>query len=317
MNLMRRLLGITKHWGDEEPITLGLTLFNNECNLPPFTPIIIRKIALEQGRERGRSATDVINVFPSIKRHNARSRNTLYSDSIIEVDSKMILENRPLIAVEKFDYKKLERVIGFVKTHGAATYVIENLDGAKSFISNIGLFKKQFKYTAWLGHNSSNPSPETADDKMIMLVSLYDLQYVIPIYNSKRAYGIGGHVCLMWERMTSRDTRIRFADELFFATNQYQDNLLVVDGQSTYKKGFVGNDYISHFRDVIGRESRRQVEAQKRAKMSKKKESKGVAEEKKVSLKDLPVMKSSGNMKSAMSTAYTASNSYYYTTTTS
>ena len=313
MNLMRRLLGIANHWGEEEPVTLGVTLFNHECNLPPFCPIFVRKAVMDRDGERSRMATDIINIFPTFKGHNARNRSTLYTDSLIEIESKMVLNNRPLIAVEEFDYNKLDRVIGFVKANGAATYAIENMDGAKSFISNIGLFKKQFKHTAWLGHHGGNASPETADDKMVMLVSLYDLQYVIPIYNPKRAYGVGGHVCLMWEKMTSRDSRIRFADELFFATNQYQDNLLVVDGQPTYKKGFVGNDYISHFREVISRESRRQIEARKRTKMSKKKESKGSGGEKTLSLKDLPTMGSATS--DAYTTFATKYDSIYYTTT--
>ena len=52
MNLMRRLLGIANHWGEEEPVTLGVTLFNHECNLPPFCPIFVRKAVMDRDGEQ-------------------------------------------------------------------------------------------------------------------------------------------------------------------------------------------------------------------------------------------------------------------------
>lgn len=321
MNLVRRLLGVEPLWGKKDEIALAMTLFNSECSLPPFLPVIVRKSALEESKKRDKGYhLEVINLFPTFKGTNARNRTAVYGENVIEMNPKRVLDDRPLIAVDKFDYRKLENVIGFVRASGAATYTIDGLSSIKDLITNIGNFKKYFNYSAWLGHRTGNSGPDTSSENMIALMSIYDLKCIIPIYNRKKADGIGVHISFMWEKMTARSDRVRFSDEIFFALNNHTDNLLAVDGQPVYKSGFVGNDYINHLRDVVAREDRRQNEVQKRTKMSKKKGSKSDSGQKKPTLQELKELSEmqSRPRRISKSAAWSApsNNQYSYSTTT-
>lgn len=268
MTIIRKMMGAYKHWGEDENIGMFMTLFNHESSFPPFLPVICRIADYESHKPHG-GTVQCVNFFPAMKGVSVRGRQHIQCDNIIEMDPLHIIDDRLVLPIDKFKFNKMSKIDEFVKTNGAITFQLNNLKHAASLMENFRKLSENYKHTAVI-ERSTGGSRNSAKDTIVTYLSFYDLPYAIPVYNNKKANGLGIHLMFMWDYSTEKSGSPHYTGEIFVATNQYPDNLLFVDGQKAFPEGQLGNDYIAHFRQLLEKESVRQKDNKKSVSSSKK-----------------------------------------------
>jgi len=129
---------------------------------------------------------------------------------------------------------------------------------------------------------------------------------------------------MYWPASSRAIGGLHASDELYVALSQYADNLLVVDGATVNKGGFIGSEYVSHFCKHLERESQRRKDLPKLKKKAKETGKKRTAELKKMKAqmiaKKKPPRQSGGMATIKIDTSATGtwdastSTSTYYTT---
>lgn len=254
MELVEILLGIA----DKESAYTAIVAYDEGQGVPLLTPIIAERV--DPYVVRGTI------YFPSSVGHHCRSYIHISEKSILPLQPKKIIKNRRVKTIDEFEYKKVRKIQEFIRADGAITFVIEEPLAAIEFIKGLGYFKKEFPCTSFCGNNNSgsNKGPSVNGDILSLVITMYDLQYAIPIYNKKKADGMAIDVTLMWQKSSEKLCRMSFLNEMHFIVNSYPDNVLFVDGVNIREKSFIGSMYISHCIDRMNNEiERRKIESLK------------------------------------------------------
>ena len=272
MNFVHRLTAAEHIWGSGKELSMAMTLFNKESAFPAFLPVIVRTKELKAIEESGLDfGIRALNIFPTRGGGGPRQSQSLNARNVIAIDTKEVLDKRHILSIEKFDYKKLSKIDQYVKEKGAITFVMEDSNNAAEFVRDFNKFRKAYKCAAKLLTNTNSSDPASGADIIQTIVSIYDINYAIPIFNKKKADGIGIHLAMIWKELTENSHKIRPTCEAFVVLNQHESNLLVVDGQKTFKDCFLGNDYREHFHSYLRKEARRQADYKKFSANAKKK----------------------------------------------
>lgn len=273
MDVGRILLGQGHYFGDKDELLAATLLFHHECCFKPFQPVLVKKSSFEQAINSGRkqSPVDVFTYFPSVDGSKSRRSQTMYATNIMESDPKRLIEGRRVLAVEEFDYSKIDRLATCVKDEGVVTFLIEDIAGANKTIKKMALFKKDYKYQAFLGHNSDGCSDcGILEDLLTFQISVFDISLVIPIYSKKRVDGLGITMGFFWPKYSEKTGALHRREELSFVVSKYPDNLLFVDGEKVTKRGFPGSEYVQHYTGLLQREEDRRRSVEKSRKSPKK-----------------------------------------------
>lgn len=264
MSFIRKLIGVGNK---NEPITIGMILFNRESSFPPFQPVIVMEKELKT-KDPG-SPIGTISLFPT-KLNGARNSQILNGENVIGIDPKRVLDNRKVLTIDRFNFDKVQDLSLYVKEAGAISLVIDNASSGAEFITNLSLFKEIYRYSANLGKKHDLLRRDYNDDIIRTVISIYDLPYTIPIFDAKKADGLGVHIAVIWRDYTERNERIMPLGEMFFAMNQYKRNLLVVDGAKAFNNGLVDHKHQQQLCSLLSKEAKRQCEYKKTAKGPKK-----------------------------------------------
>lgn len=284
MDVGRILLGQGQNFGADDELMSATLLFHHDCCFKPFQPVLTKRKRYEQVAESGpgRAAIEVFTYFPSVDGARARRSQTMYAGNIIESDPKRLIEGRRILAVEEFDHSKIARLASCVKEEGVVTFLIDDLGGIKRTIEKMPLFKKNYKYHAFAGHNSDECSEcRIGGDLLTLQVSVFDVSMVVPIYSNKRVDGLGITMGFFWPLYSEKTGALQRTEEISFIVSKYQENVLFVDGERVLKKGFPGNEYVQHYTGLFEREAARRRSIEKISKSSKKDEPRAAKTEKK------------------------------------
>jgi hypothetical protein len=250
MKLIELLLGISGQDGAYPAIVVN----NEGQNIPILTPVIVEK---DIGIMRGTM------YFPSAEGHQNREYVHLSEKSLLRLQPKGLIYNRRIKTVDEFEYKKLRKIQEFIRSEAAITFIIEKPESSIEFMKNLGYFKKEFPCTSFCGNITSGNSKTSSavGDLLSIAVTIYDLQYAIPIYNKKKIDGMAVALSVLWPKSSEKLGRIAFVNEMHFIANSYPDNVLFVDGTKLREKSFVGNMYIAHCIDrMLNEIERRKAE---------------------------------------------------------
>ena len=121
---------------------------------------------------------------------------------------------------------------------GAISIVIECQPGRSDIIKNIMQLNNYFKYHELFSYNNQGQkSLRDQEDRYVCVVSLFDLQYCIPIFNTKKVDGIGVRIITTCNKSSEEYGYLDPVVRADFILSNYEDNVFFVDGVhiNTYK----------------------------------------------------------------------------------
>ena len=254
MTLIKKLLGIVGQPGAYPAIVLN----SEGQGVPVYTPVIVEE---DIGYRRATI------YFPTPIGHQGRSHILVNQNkSLLPIKPMGIIKDRRVKIIDEFEYKKLRKIREFIRSNGAITFIIENLNNVGEFVKALGNFKKEFLCTAFCGSDSSggNKKPIVGGDSLVLAVTMYDLKYAIPIFNKKRVDGMAISITLVWPKASEQASGIIYINEMHFIVSSYPDNVLFIDGVKIRDDSFVSNMCMSLFlSQIAGEIERRKTESSK------------------------------------------------------
>jgi len=258
MNVLKHLIGAKNL---DEDITTAIILRSDGANIPIYTPVLAKK---EDGAIRASL------LFPTVSGVKARSSFFLNESSIVAIPEKGLLSKRCIKTIDEFRFEKVRKIQEFIKSEGAVTFIIEDVEKADMFLKRLSYLRKEFMCAAYCNYASGGyTNPITEKDMLTLAITASDLMYAIPIYNKKKASGIAFSATFFWPDSSNRTNNLVFAFELYFLVNDYYDNIVYVDGQRIQDDVFISDKTISSFSNVLSSEKERRNKIM--AKVSKKK----------------------------------------------
>jgi hypothetical protein len=267
--LLRAALRMTKTHAMDGQLHMAKVIFNDEVRIPPLTPVIVR--------DPGDSRPTIMNILqPANHVCPGYCLNTISSKNLERIPDKRVLYNRDTrLVADRMDIH-INEIAERVKEQGAVTFITTNLGAMKYFFKSLDNVKKEFPFSSIVSHSSPSRGAvsKMPHDELTLQVSIYDIQYLIPIFNPRRASGIGIIASLFWPRWSIHSNEFYIKDELVVVVNKTPDNLLFIDGQRQYSEGFVERAYTKHYMGIISGESKNRSQIEK----SKRSEKKSVVE---------------------------------------
>lgn len=281
MGLPRTLISAFSSWCENEDIKLitAVVKGENSVSLPIGTHVVISErdyeSAIESTREQNIRAG---SFFPTRFEGSTRQQLTISAAGVVLTDPKKITEDRKVLRIETFDYKKLPEIHEYIKENGALTLVMDNMTGCLNFFKYIDDIRKDFGYASPLGFKRHSdkytPNQKFEDDIIEMFIDIYDIKYAIPIFNFREAEGLAFNIGFFW-RDASTDQKISLIEEYQFAVNKYKSNLLEFDGEKIRKKDYIiDKNYHDHMMNTLRNEITRRKKVESVQKKSEKKTTK-------------------------------------------
>jgi hypothetical protein len=254
MILINKLLGIIGQPGAYPAIILN----SEGQGVPIYTPVIVEE---DIGYRRATI------YFPTVAGHHGRSHILVnQNESLLPIKPEGLIRDRRVKIIDEFEYRKMRKIREFVRSNGAITFIIENLNEAVEFVKSLGNFKKEFLCTAFCGSDSpgGNKKPLVSGDSLALAITMYDLKYAMPIFNKKRVDGMAVSLTLVWPKASEQAGGIIHINEMHFIVSSYPDNVLFIDGVKIRDDSFPSNMCISLFiSQIAGEMERRKNELSK------------------------------------------------------
>jgi len=158
-----------------------------------------------------------------------------------EYNSKALtpLSGTPFIynhKVEEIGYitrQKIQAAADYVRRFGSMSWIM-TLEGADRFLSTEAVhLRKMYKHTTGCYHSKNRVADMRihSDDVVVPVVTLFDLKFCIPVFNTRKADGMGVLVsCILPNNSKIMDQPCITA-ELAFIVSQYKENVYTVDGE--------------------------------------------------------------------------------------
>lgn len=219
-------------------IRVGILLANVDGILPLGTPVITYK------SESG-FLSYVKSFFPnhlkkaSIERLYIVENNSKF---IMEMSSKGIIQDKHILEINKFNFDKTERIKEFVQENNTLYLVIKDPKDISNFFKEIKEFEKKFEYFTNLRSKSTF---SFKGNLTYCLISIYSLNYALPIFNYKKVDGMALSIRIIRENSLEEEGNkiYTITDQLHFAGNNYPENLVITDGKYIPPK-LINSEYI-------------------------------------------------------------------------
>ena len=280
MGLPRTLISAFQNWCENDDIKLitAVVKGENSAGLSIGSHVVISKEEYESAIESGRDQSiRAGSFFPTRFDGYVRQQLTVSAAGVVLTDPKKVTEDRKVLRIDKFDYKKLPDICNYIKENGALTLIMDNMCSCLDFFKDIDDIKKGFGYASPLGFRRTSdtytPNPKFEDDIIEMFIDIYDIKYAIPIFNFREAEGLAFNIGLFW-RDASTERKTSLIEEYQFAVNKYKSNLLEFDGEKIRKKDYIiDKNYHEHMTNNL----RNEIMRRKKAESTQKKPVKKVA----------------------------------------
>lgn len=185
--------------------------------------------------------TPILSLFPQRIGNIISERIAAKAVDIKEINLKPLYKNHKVISIDRFDIGKFNRVLEFVRDVGAITFIIEYSEGKEKITKAISEIQKLFNFSGLFSltytNNSNNLLGE--DDRYVCVVTMLDIPYCLPIFNTHKVDGIGlsfTGTTINWANQIGALKPIFRAD---FIYSNYEDNIFVVDGVTINKNSMI------------------------------------------------------------------------------
>lgn len=216
-------------------LTTGILLVSPNAHEMMYTPVIVPKRILKVEKEIANIYA--VRYFPSPNDHAPVRRFQVGSNDVLPTNPKKIIVDRRVKNINHFDYSKLDNIHEVLKSDGAITFLIEDIESASKFVSNLGVFEKTYNNVAFVCSTKEGRVAEVKGDRLVFFITIFDLPYAIPIYSHKRANGMAISFGTFWIKSTMKKRKFLAYDETSFVVNEFPDNITVIDGEVICSSG--------------------------------------------------------------------------------
>jgi hypothetical protein len=156
---------------------------------------------------------------------------------IIPTDPKQLINGHRIEILDKFPLNSIREISTVAKERGGVSFIINDRKEMARTVR--GLFKsaaKDFKYVECFGQETNAYGPENMGDDLALSITLMDLPYCIPIYDTRRLDGVGLIASLFYPKSTEKKGDLRYHDIFALVLSNYADNIFKIDGGSKINK---------------------------------------------------------------------------------
>jgi len=215
-------------------------ILSDSENLPTPCPGIMRQkdieTALRGDFPAGRRFAHA--VIPFSLRNGSHPRYKVgVASSIMPIDSKQLIDGHRIEVLDKFPLNSLKEISIMARERGGVSFIIKDRKEMSRTVSNLlKVSKKTFEYVECFKaeHNVSNAAGH--GDNLALSVTLMDLPYCIPIYDSRRVDGVGLIFSLFYPQSTEKKGSLRYHDLCAVLLSNYADNIFKIDGGSVVNR---------------------------------------------------------------------------------
>lgn len=256
----RKLLTAYNGWWSEDVNLTTAAIKYNANGLPMGFPIVVNKAEYDKAIDRDKSIRAGY-YFPLYADSGSVRRDMIVgTDSVYFTDPKNIIDGRRTKVIDNFEFDKLPKIQELLKSEGALTFIIDELEASKLFISNLKEFTKYFEWSTSFGlkRHTDKMQPPVEGDTLSVFVDMYDLPYAMPVIESRRANGMGVNIGLFWKKYSAEEgNHLYVTNEYQFAVNDHEANLLKMDGEVIRHRGLMGDSIKMHLTELLTREALR------------------------------------------------------------
>jgi hypothetical protein len=308
---------LTGHSNPETMLRIG-NLINsaNETSIPQLSPVVVKvkdKVAAESDEhdvpyyKKVSSTTEIVTFFPSGPGLRSGMKALVSAKNIHIVPSKTLFVDHRIKDIETFEFQKVTKIMEYVKKFGVVSFRMAETQSAIKFLQCMDSIRKIYKVNTYFGNNAHgrlSPISGKHNDKLTLFVSFFDLPYSIPVYNYRKADGMGIRFGLYWPESSNEAKMLWLLDEHYLVVSLTTDNVIFVDGHKVNNQCWISDSHISCLISHIVKDEERRKEMKKPVKKAKQSSS-----EKPVKKEGSPSILSS-NLK--YSGASTTISDYYY-----
>lgn len=180
----------------------------------------------------------------------------------VELNS-CILDGHQTHSIQAFDFKRISRIKDYLKTYPITSFVIKE---APSFLMDLRHLMSSYKFTHYVNQSarlmgSNMTESYVAKTPLRLVVSFFDLERCIIIYNKKKVDGVGVSLSLLFDDPNARYKTNTF--EYNFILSNFLDNLCYVDGVRVMRNTPVSSatilnqfmDALTHYDKLVERYS--------------------------------------------------------------
>lgn len=223
----------------------------NEWNLWPIGSPLIINTRRVQDQRFAVMAQALMTINQSVA--GAGLQLTPPGQTLMPFGNEHLISDHRVLEIDFFDPGKIRRLIEYIHDVGSISFVVVGMTGQVSLAADLAKYVvSAFKYHSishFNGWKMDNKYLSGADDMKLGLLSMFDLPYCLPIFNKRKADGIGISFGTITKNATikyGQPHRIAQADMIL---NNYQDNLFLVDGSYLCAPWHFGDDMIREMTD--------------------------------------------------------------------
>jgi hypothetical protein len=232
-DFIKKSLGVTGLLQeDHDQVSLMVTLERFGPSIPMLTPVLVSNMAIMSG-----DSLVGCSYFPA--NHKAESYKHKFSgyfQSFRLIESRGLLEGHEVKDVVSFDFNKIAKVKEYVRSVGALTFRMFDIQEIINYVEHINEWSKVFGYACmpkFFDFNKTQPLSidKYPEDSLAMFITMIDLPLAIPIYNRKKVDGIAMIMGFYWPESSSYVSSLYISKEINIVLSNYQENVICVDGE--------------------------------------------------------------------------------------
>lgn len=169
--------------------------------------------------------------FPVIPGSEGRVSRSLPKSHLRQLQLPPLLCDMDVHWVDFYDFTWIEQVINDLTNRPAIMFVSKGEKFLPDFCKNMLLTAKEFKAAGLFGIEDFTDSNRIDnDDEPLMVLTLIDPRYVLPMFCKRQPDDIAGNFRIMSRRLAERNAPVILYDMYFLLTNN-MDAITFIDGE--------------------------------------------------------------------------------------
>jgi hypothetical protein len=249
------VLGTKYAFGKEYKVRHGVLRAEWE-NVPLGTPIIFDENEFSRNNQ---GINALILISP--RKDNVSGGTVLATQrcNVVPIDLEPITKNHKVFNVEAFEIGKMKRLLQYVQEFGSISFCIANERGQMLLPKQILKFVKSFRYNSVHHFNSFLSRSKYGgtkffsgeDDAKLSVISIFNILYCIPIFNTKYVDGIGLSYNVITKNASLEYGQLHRLAQLDILLSNYEENIFVIDGSYLGKPWTWSDGLLRELHDVL------------------------------------------------------------------
>lgn len=222
-------LGFKSIFVDQGPENLCPAITKCEVEQWPLgTPLIVEKHNI--GKMKMVWARSMLVPNQEVSGHGGNLK--VGGPDLLPFGNENLITDHKIIEIDYFDPGKLDRLIEYIKDVGSISFIISSELGQKNLPYDLYKYLiRRFQYHTTMYFNGwSNKYFSGTEDMKLGLVNIFNLPYCLPIFNGRRADGIGIGASIITKNASVSSGELNHIARVEIIFNNYEENLFVVDG---------------------------------------------------------------------------------------